>query len=82
MRRGSIQRHDPRYDGPEDVEFPLGSYWSLTARCWPKCAMISTVSHSRLDLVLRNGKRHRSEFVSALDMSRVEDGVCFALKLA
>ncbi|WP_083764405.1 MULTISPECIES: type II toxin-antitoxin system PemK/MazF family toxin [Chelativorans] len=62
----------PRTAGPEDIFFPVGSYWSLTENSWLRGKLICTVSHDRLDLVLRNGRRHPSEFMKSADLERVE----------
>lgn len=55
-----------------DVFIPSGRYWSLTKDSWVRCRMISTVSHERLDLVLRGGRRIPNEFMNADDLALVE----------
>lgn len=72
----------PQSPTPADVEFYLGSYWSLTKLCWAKCAMMTTISHDRLDLVLQGGARRRNEVMRSADMARLEDAIRFALGLA
>jgi uncharacterized protein YifN (PemK superfamily) len=64
-----------------DVFFPAGSYWSLGRDCWAQCKAIATVSHDRLDLLWRNGRRRPSEFLRAGDMERVEKAIRIALNL-
>ena len=71
----------PSTIGPDDVHVAQGTYWSLSEECWLRCKMITTVSHSRLNLVVRNHRRHPSEFVSEEFMKRVEQGIRFALGL-
>ena len=48
----------PHTPGHEDVFLPFGKYWSFSKDSWAKCSMICCMSHERLDLVLRRGKRH------------------------
>jgi uncharacterized protein YifN (PemK superfamily) len=71
----------PRTVGPEDVFVPVGTYWSFGLDTWVKCKMVCTMSHDRLDLFFRFGKRHPSEFLTDKDMARVEAGVRYALGL-
>jgi uncharacterized protein YifN (PemK superfamily) len=71
----------PDSPGPEDVLIPQYRYWSFTKESWIKCSMIANVSHARLDLVLRNGRRHPSEFLIAEDMATVEKAVSHVLGL-
>jgi uncharacterized protein YifN (PemK superfamily) len=68
----------PKTIAEDDLFFPAGSYWSLTEDSWLRCRMIGTVSHDRLDLVLRHGRRHPSEFFKNADLERAE----IAMKLA
>ena len=61
----------PQTIGPEDVLLPVGKYWSFTVDSWVRCKMITTVSHDRLDLLLRNGRPSRTEFVDEVDLARI-----------
>lgn len=70
---------EPTTVDPDDIFFPVGSYWSLTADCWARCKLITTVSHARLDLVLRNGRRHPSEFLIDTDMVNIARGISYSL---
>lgn len=65
----------------DDIHVLKGAYWSLSEECWLRCKMITTVSHSRLSLVVRNHRRHPSEFVSDAFLEKVEAGLRFALGL-
>ena len=69
----------PSSEGDDDVFFASGPYWSLPKDCWARCKMVDTVSHDRLDLVLRNGVRQRNEYLGAGDMTRIEVGLRAAL---
>ena len=71
----------PTSVGPEDVDIPFGRYWSFSSHCWVKTAMVTTVSHTRLDLLFRNGRRTPSEYLTEADMRRVETALKFALNL-
>lgn len=70
---------EPKTVDPDDIFFPLGSYWSLTVPCWARCKLITTVSHARLDLVLRNGRRHPSEFLRSEHMDEIAKGISYSL---
>ena len=72
----------PKDQGPEDVLIPLGKYWSFSLDSWAKCSMICCMSHERLDLVLRGGRRHPSEFLDEADMQRISAAVRHVLDLA
>lgn len=69
----------PDSDGDDEVIFVSGSYWTLPEDSWARCKLITTVSHDRLDLALRNNRRHPSEFMSDEDLDRVMAGVKAAL---
>lgn len=62
----------PDSDKPSDVFIPAETYRSLRQDSWARTAMMATVSHSRLDLVLSGGLRLRSEFLSENDLLRIE----------
>lgn len=65
--------------GPDDVFIPSRSYWSLPKDSWARAKMVATVSHDRLDLVLRNGRRHPTEFISQLHLGAIEVALKHAL---
>lgn len=65
----------PRTVGPEDIFIPASSYWSLPKDSWARAKMITSVSHDRLDLILRSGKRHPSEFISKLHMMDIKAAI-------
>ena len=69
----------PNSVGSEDVFIPAGKYWSLPKDSWVKCKMISTISHDRLELLLRYGRRHPTEFLQDDDMANVETAIGFVL---
>jgi uncharacterized protein YifN (PemK superfamily) len=71
----------PDSDGADDVFFTSGTYWSLPDDCWARCKMMTTVSHDRLDLVLRGGRRHPSEFLAIEDDERLAAAIRFAVSL-
>ena len=72
----------PNSDGDEEVFIGSGSYWSLPEDSWARCKLVDTVSHDRLDLLLRRGRRMRSEFISSTDMIRIEEGIRVALGIS
>lgn len=72
----------PHSDGDEEVFIGSGSYWSLPEDSWARCKLVDTVSHDRLDLLLRHGRRIPSEFMSPADMTRIEDGIRAALGIS
>ena len=61
----------PRTVGPEDVLIPTGKYWSFSVDSWVRCKMVTTVSHDRLDLLLKDGRSTRTEFLDESDIRRV-----------
>ena len=71
----------PDAGGDDDVFVAGGTYWSLPDDSWARCKLIDTVSHDRLDLMLRHGKRHSSEFLSDVDMDRISVGIRSALAM-
>jgi hypothetical protein len=71
----------PESLGPEDVFLPAGNYWSLGRDSWIKCKMICTVSHDRLALLLRRGRRHPTEFLQEADLKRVEKAIRTVLEM-
>jgi uncharacterized protein YifN (PemK superfamily) len=71
----------PASPGVDDIFIPKGTYWSLTKDSWARCKMVTTVSHSRLDLILRNNRRHPSEFLSEKHLKELAEGLAFALGL-
>lgn len=71
----------PKTVSADDVFFAEDTYWSLSEECWARCKMITTVSHDRLRLVLRNSRPSPTEFVSKIHMEAVDEGIRFALGL-
>ena len=71
----------PKTLSPDDVFIEEGTYWSLSEDCWARCKMITTVSHDRLRLVLKDSRPAPTEFVSDSHMEEVEEGIKFALGL-
>lgn len=72
----------PNSESDDDVFFKAGTYWSLTEDCWARCKLADTVSHDRLDLVLMNGQRRSSEFMSNDDLIRIEQGLKVVLGIS
>jgi len=70
----------PNTPEPWDVLFPARSYRSLTRDVWAKCASVGIVSHARLDRVIA-GQGYRTDFLTAVDMARIEAGLRAALSL-
>jgi uncharacterized protein YifN (PemK superfamily) len=69
--------------GPEDVFLPVGKYWSFPLDSWVRCKMVDTVSHTRLNLLHRNGARQfRSESMDPADMLRIAIALKFVLGIA
>jgi uncharacterized protein YifN (PemK superfamily) len=60
--------------GPWDIFIPVGSYRSLTADVWAKCASTAQVSHGRLDRVLA-GRGFIQENMTATDLALIENGI-------
>lgn len=71
----------PKTPGADDLFIPAGTYWSLTKDSWARCKMVTTVSHARLDLILRNNRRHPTEFLSEKHLQELAQGLAFALGL-
>lgn len=71
----------PTTMSPDDIFFRAGTYWSLSEDCWARCKMISTVSHHRLRLVLKNSRPHSTESLSSAHLDEVERGIMYALGL-
>lgn len=71
----------PQTAGPDDIFVPAGTYWSLPKDSWLRCKLVTTVSHGRLDLVLKGGRRHPSEFLSTRHMEDLRKGIAYALGL-
>jgi len=76
-----VSSQEPTTVGPEDVYLPVGKYWSFRQDSWARCKMVDTVSHSRLSLLLRDGRPRRSEFMDEGDMLRIVNGLRFALQI-
>jgi uncharacterized protein YifN (PemK superfamily) len=70
-----VSATQPASLGPEDVFLPAGRYWSFSRDSWIKCRVLCTLSHDRLDLLLRFGRRHPSEFLLDDDMAKVETAI-------
>lgn len=70
----------PRSEDPWDVPFATGTYASLRKTSWAKCAAVTLVSHARLDRVIA-GRGYRGEFLTPMDMARVEAGIRAAMAL-
>lgn len=70
----------PRSEAAWDVHFAAKSYASLPKASWAKCALVSLVSHARLDRVIV-GRGYRGDFLSPIDLARVQDGLRAALGL-
>jgi uncharacterized protein YifN (PemK superfamily) len=78
-----VSSQKPITVGPEDVFLPVGKYWSFGLDSWVRCKMVDTVSHTRLNLLYRNGARQfRSEFIDDADMLRIVTGLKFVLGIA
>ncbi|MBI3503996.1 MAG: type II toxin-antitoxin system PemK/MazF family toxin [Proteobacteria bacterium] len=71
----------PNTVGREDFKIPVGKYWSFTVDSWVRCKLITTVSHSRLDLLLRGGRPATSEFLDDADMQRIVSGLRHTLAI-
>jgi uncharacterized protein YifN (PemK superfamily) len=76
-----ISATEPKTIGPEDIPIPYGKYWSFKRDSWARCKMVHTVSHTRLSLLLRQGRLHPSEFMDAADMQRIMAGLKFVLDI-
>jgi hypothetical protein len=50
---------------------PVGKYWSFTVDSWVRSKLIATVSHRRLDLLLRQGRPTTSEFLDPADIRSI-----------
>ncbi|MBS9478988.1 type II toxin-antitoxin system PemK/MazF family toxin [Ancylobacter radicis] len=70
--------HSPR---PCDVFIPVGRYRSLTIDVWAKCAMLTNVSHERLDRIQTVGGYRNTEDLNAEDMLALEDALRSVLRL-
>ena len=70
----------PTTVGPWDIFIPVGSYRSLTADVWAKCAATLQVSHQRLDRVLA-GRHYINEPITPKDLALIEAGIRAALDL-
>jgi uncharacterized protein YifN (PemK superfamily) len=71
----------PKTIGPEDVLISCRKYWSFSVDSWARPKMIMTVSHDRLNLLMRHGRLHPSEFIDAADTQRVEAALRYVLDL-
>lgn len=70
----------PKSTSPHDVFFMARSYRSLTKDVWASCASPIRVSHNRLDRPYGT-KGYKTEFLSALDLVRISDGLRAAFGL-
>jgi uncharacterized protein YifN (PemK superfamily) len=73
---------EPQTKGPEDILISVGKYWSFSEDSWVRTKLIATVSHDRLELLLRHGRRHTSEYMDDYDMERIEKAVRHVLGLS
>lgn len=73
---------EPHTIGPEDVLISSGKYWSFRSNSWVRAKMLTTVSHDRLDLLLRNGRPHRTEFIEDSDMERIQEALRHVMNIA
>lgn len=70
---------EPMFLSPSIVEFPVGTYRSLTRRSWAICDSILAVSHDRLDRVWAGPAHSLDERVSEADMCRLQKAVSHAI---
>jgi uncharacterized protein YifN (PemK superfamily) len=73
---------EPKSIGPEDILIPVGKYWSFTVDSWIRCKLLTTVSHARLALLLKNGRPHSTEFLDDADMKRIKAGIRHVMGIA